>query len=123
MKYSIKIDFYSFQATVNEILNEMFIRSDLSKNKKNNIDFRTGKPINTDPDWTGHVTCSANHCTRIQGPKPALFVSKAIKRFIVCPRFRKGKTKISFRKIKGCMTISGTHHIVKIFDLTACKDK
>ena len=29
---------------------------DLSKTKTSNIDFRTGKPVNTAPDWTGHVT-------------------------------------------------------------------
>ena len=39
-----------------------FIYFKLSKTKANNTDFRTGKPVNTAPDWTGHVTSSANHC-------------------------------------------------------------
>ena len=33
-----------------------FIRFELSKTKANKTDFRTGKPVNTAPDWTGHVT-------------------------------------------------------------------
>ena len=70
LKYSIEIDVYSFQTTVHEIPNELFIHFDLSKTKNNNTDFRTGKPVNTAPDWTGHVTSSANHCTRIPVQNP-----------------------------------------------------
>ena len=32
------------------------IHFEISKTKANNTDFRTGKPVNTAPDWTGHVT-------------------------------------------------------------------
>ena len=41
------------------------IHFELSKTKANNTDFRTGKPVNTSPDWNDHVTSSANHYTRI----------------------------------------------------------
>ena len=39
-----------------------FIHLELSKFKANNTGFRTDKPVNTAPDWTSHVTSSANHC-------------------------------------------------------------
>ena len=54
-----------------------FIHLDVSKIKANNTDFRTGKPVNTAPDWTGHVT-SSDSLYENPGPKPVLFVSKAI---------------------------------------------
>ena len=44
----------------------------------NNADFPPGKPVNTAPDWTGHVTNPAYHCMN-RGPKPVLSVSKAIR--------------------------------------------
>ena len=53
-----------------------FIHFELSKTKADNTDFRIGKPVHTPSDWTGHVTSSANHCTRI----PVL--SKAIMNWI-----------------------------------------
>ena len=56
-----------------------FVDFELSKFKANNTDFRTGKPVNTAPDWTDHVMGSANHCARIS----VLFVSKAIMYCIV----------------------------------------
>ena len=49
----------------NRILNELFYPIRAQQNKANNADFRTSKPVNTAPDWTGHVMSSANHCTRI----------------------------------------------------------
>ena len=70
LKYSIEIDVYSSQTTVNKILNELFIHFELSKTKANNTDFRTVKPVNTAPDWTGHMTSSASHCTRIPVRNP-----------------------------------------------------
>ena len=38
------------------------------------MDVWTGKPVNTASDWTGHVMISCKN----PGPKPVLFVSKAI---------------------------------------------
>ena len=67
---------------VNRILNELFYPIRAQQNKANNTEFRTGKPVNTAPEWTGHVTSSANHCMRIRS-KPMLFVSKAIISYIV----------------------------------------
>ena len=49
---------------------KFFIHFDLTKTKANNTDFRTGKPVNTAPDWTGHIMSSANHCTRIPAQTP-----------------------------------------------------
>ena len=56
LKYYIEIDVYSSQTTVNKILNEPFYPF---QPKAINTDLRTGKPVNTAPDWTGHVTSSA----------------------------------------------------------------
>ena len=65
LKYSVAVDVCSSQTVVNRILNELFYPIRAQQNKANNTDFRTGKPVNTAPDWTGHVTSSANHCMRI----------------------------------------------------------
>ena len=44
------------------------------------MDFRTGKPVNTALDWTGHGTISTNQrATSFLGPKPVQFVSKTMK--------------------------------------------
>ena len=49
------------------------------------MDFRTGKPVNTVPDWTAHVTSSANHYEN-PGQIPVFFVSKAIIIVIIAHR-------------------------------------
>ena len=66
-----------------------FIHFEFSKTKANNTDFRTGKPVNTAPDWTGHMTSSANHYDN-PGPKPVLFVSKATIKIIIWKLIRTG---------------------------------
>ena len=58
-----------------------FVHFEFKKTKANNTDFQTGKPVNTAPDWTSHVTSSVNHCTRI--PVRNSFVSEAIMSYIV----------------------------------------
>ena len=40
------------------------------------MDFRTGKPVNMAPDWTGHVTSSANQCTRIPVRNPYCLLAR-----------------------------------------------
>ena len=54
-----------------------FIHFKLSKTKGKNTGFQTSKPVNMVPDWTGHLLSSANDYEN-PGPKPVLFVSKAI---------------------------------------------
>ena len=60
-----------------------FVHFELSKTDVNNTNFPSRKPVNTAPDWTGHVTSSVNHCEENPGPKLVLFVSKAIIKYIV----------------------------------------
>ena len=52
---------YFSQQTTNQTFNELFIHFDLSKRFSNNKVNRTGKPVNTAVDWTGHMTSSENY--------------------------------------------------------------
>ena len=52
---------------VNNVLIELFYPFSAQRNLGQQHGFSGGKSVNTAPDWTGHVTSSANH-----GPKPVL---------------------------------------------------
>ena len=64
---------------VNKILNERFICFELSKTKANNTNFLINKPVsqyNSRLDWSRDEFCQS--LFENPGPKPVLFVSKAI---------------------------------------------
>ena len=76
LKYSVKVDVYPSETTKQRFYVDCFMHFVLTKTEANNTDFRTGKPVNTAPDWTDHMTRFTNHCTRILVRNPYCLLAR-----------------------------------------------